>query len=284
MSGSNNYKAADGSFEVPNVSAGAYILSANIPRPNPATPVNFDNLSPAERNEYFRAQQAEDLLRPRASVPVTVVNSDLEGVVLALGLNGTISGRIRVEGDAKPSLDFVGVQLKNNMPTSILEGGPNTRPVTAEGTFRVENVRPGEYRIAITGLPQGFYLKEARIGDADALNAPLRYGGGDASGLELVLSPNVGTLEGVTEPGAQVVLIPTRNRERTELFRPVTADTSGHFAISNTSPGDYTLAAWESIEPFSFFDPNLVRQAETQGTAFRVEESSNKTVNVTAIK
>jgi 5-hydroxyisourate hydrolase-like protein (transthyretin family) len=284
ISGSNNYKAADGSFEVPNVSAGAYILSASIPRLNPAMPINFDNLSPAERNEYFRAQQAEDLLRPRASLPVTVVNSDLEAVVLAMGLNGTISGRIRVEGEAKPSLDFVGLQLKNNMPTSILEGGPNTRPVTAEGTFRVENVRPGEYRIAITGLPQGFYLKEARFGDADALNAPLRYGGGDASGLELVLSPNVGTLEGITEPGAQVVLIPLRNRERTELFRPVTADTSGHFAISNISPGDYTLAAWESIEPFSFFDPNLVRQAETQGTAVRVEESSNKTVNVTAIK
>jgi 5-hydroxyisourate hydrolase-like protein (transthyretin family) len=284
MSGSNNYKASDGSFEVPNVSAGAYILSASIPAPNPSMPVNFGNLSPAERNEYFRAQQAEDLLRPKASLPVTVVNSDLEGVVLALGLNGTITGRIRVEGDAKPSLDFVGVQFKNNVPTSILEGGPNTRPVTAEGTFRVENVRPGEYRVAVTGLPEGFYLKEARIGDADALTSPLRYGGGDATGLELVLSPNVGSLEGVTEPGAQVVLLPVRNRERTELFHPVTADTSGHFAIPNISPGDYTLAAWESIEPFSFFDPNLIRQAETQGTPVRVEDSSKQTVNVTAIK
>jgi hypothetical protein len=284
MGGNPNYKAADGSFELQNVSAGAYVLSANIPRPSQNAPINFDNMSPAERNEYFRAMQAEDLLRPKASLPLTVVNSDIDGVVLSLGLNGTISGRIRSEGNATPSLDFVRIQFKNNVPTSILEGGPNSRPVTAEGAFRVDNVRPGEYRVVINGLPQGFYLKEARIGETDVLNIPLRYGGGEASGLELVLSPNVGALDGVTEAGAQVVLIPTASRQRTELFRPVTADTTGYFTIPNITPGDYTLAAWESIEPFSFFDPNLIRQAETQGKAVRVEESSSQRVNVSAIK
>src|SRR4030095_11637849 len=100
----NNYKAADGSFEIPGVNAGAYILSASTPRPTQNSPINFDNMSPAERNEYFRAQQAEDLLRPKASLPLTVVNSDIDGVVLSLGLNGTISGRIRSEGNATPSL------------------------------------------------------------------------------------------------------------------------------------------------------------------------------------
>jgi hypothetical protein len=99
-----------------------------------------------------------------------------------------------------------------------------------------------------------------------------------------VISPNVGTVEGATEPGALVVLIPARNRERTELFRPITADSAGHFNIPNVAPGEYTLVAWESIEPFSFFDPSLIQIAETQGKALRVEESSKQTVSVTAIK
>jgi hypothetical protein len=64
----------------------------------------------------------------------------------------------------------------------------------------------------------------------------------------------------------------------------VTADTAGHFIISNITPGDYTLVAWESIEPFSFFDPLLIRQAETQGTSVRVEESSRQNRNVNVIK
>ena len=65
--GNQNYKATDGSFELQNIAAGAYILSASIPRPGQNQPINLDNMSPAERNEYFRAQQAEDLLWPRAS-------------------------------------------------------------------------------------------------------------------------------------------------------------------------------------------------------------------------
>ena len=280
--GNTNYKTADGSFELQNVSAGAYVLSASIPRPNNG-PINFDNMSPAERNEYFRAQQAEELLRPKASLPLTV-NSDLDGVVLLMGLNGTVSGRIRVEGAATPSLDFVRVLFKNNIPTSILEGGPNSRTVGSDGTFRVENVRPGDYRVVIAGMPDGFYLKGAHVGDTDVLRESLRYVGGEAAGLEIVLSPNVGAIEGDTEAGAQVVLIPARNRERTELFRPVTSDSAGHFAITNITPGDYTLAAWEDIEPFAFFDPSLIGQAETQGKAVRVEESSQQLMKLSTIR
>jgi hypothetical protein len=60
--GNTNYKPADGSFELQNVAAGLYVLSASVPRPAQG-PINFDNMSSAERNEYFRAQQTEDLLR-----------------------------------------------------------------------------------------------------------------------------------------------------------------------------------------------------------------------------
>src|SRR6185503_4555896 len=132
----------------------------------------------------------------------------------------------------------------------------------SDGAFRVENVRPGEYRIAIAGVPEGFYLKAAHLGNTDLINGPLRFSGGEVSGLDLLLSPNVGTLEGATDAGAQVILIPSRNRERTELFRSVTADSAGHFMIGNVAPGDYTLMAWEALEPFAFFDPSMIQQAE----------------------
>ena len=80
------------------------------------------------------------------------------------------------------------------------------------------------------------------------------------------------------------MLIPNRNRERTEIFSYVTADSTGRFTIPNVAPGDYTVAAWDAIEPFAFFDPSLIRQAETHGEAVRVAESARQTVNVTVIK
>jgi len=291
--GNSNYKPADGSFEFQNVGAGVYALNASIPNAPQTRAVDFNSMSPAERNEYFQAMQAQDLVLPKASLPINVINADVDGVVLALGLSSSVSGRVRVEStapDAAASLDFIRLQLKGGTPVTPLDSGPQSRPVKEDGTFRVDNVWPGEYRVSIAGLPQGFYVKEARAGEADLLNQPLRVTGPNSNPLDILISPKVGTLDGVAvdaagqpSPGAQVVLIPARNRERTELFRPVMADSTGHFDIPGVAPGEYILAAWEAIEPNAFFDPNLILQAEAQGKAVRVAESSSQAVNVMSI-
>jgi hypothetical protein len=87
---------------------------------------------------------------------------------------------------------------------------------------------------------------------------------------------------GQPAPGVQVVLIPDENRFRTDLFRPVTSDAKGHFSIPAVTPGNYRLAAWEIIESYGFFDPELIKQAEQNGKPIRIAESSNQTVTVTA--
>jgi hypothetical protein len=171
---------------------------------------------------------------------------------------------------------------------------PQVRPqraaVEANGTFRVDSLRPGTYSISAQ-LPDGFYLKEARLGENDVLNALLRYGVGDTATLDLLISSKGGVIEGSAadatgQPlrGGIVVLIPNQNRERRELFRSVTADAAGRFAISAIVPGEYTLAAWESIPDFAFFDPTLIRQADAEGKSIRVAESSLQTVNITTIR
>jgi len=63
----------------------------------------------------------------------------------------------------------------------------------------------------------------------------------------------------------------------------VVADAVGRFAISSVPPGEYTLAAWELLEPYAFFDPAVMRRAEEQGNAVQVGESSNQRITVTAI-
>jgi hypothetical protein len=149
---------------------------------------------------------------------------------------------------------------------------------------------PGEYVLVVNGLPTGFYLKEARLGDLDLLNSRLRFTGSESAALNIAISPNTGAVDGNVSdaqgqplPGARVVMIPERNRERTELFRPAVSDPSGHFRIIGVAPGDYKLAAWDLIEPFAFFDPDLLKQADDNGKAIRVAESSMQTVNVAVI-
>jgi hypothetical protein len=263
-------ESSGGTFEMRNVGPGTYILSGSLSDANPTVP------------------------GPTASATVTVVNADVD-VVLTLGTPGVIPGRIRVEtnsGNAVPSLGLMRVDLRlpGGTPNFFYQETPRFQPGDSAAVFRIENVSAGEYRAFFVGLPAGFYIKEARFGDVDLLNEPLRFTGRDSQTLDVLISPNVGVIGGTVSdasgqptPGARVVLIPSRNQERTDLFRPVTSDSSGRFTIPSIAPGEYILAAWDAIEPFAFFDPILIRQAEETGKVVRVPESSNQTINLTSM-
>jgi hypothetical protein len=80
-----------------------------------------------------------------------------------------------------------------------------------------------------------------------------------------------------------VVVIPDRFRDRKELFKSVSADQDGRFTISTIAPGDYKVFAWESIEPFSWFDPEILRREEQAGKPIRFEESSRMRVDLRVI-
>jgi 5-hydroxyisourate hydrolase-like protein (transthyretin family) len=289
------YRPVDGTFELRNLGPGSYAITANLPNPAGAIrPPDFASMTPAQQQAYFEATTASELARPRANAFVNVVNADVDGVAMTIGTSNSVSGRFRFESGT-PNLatpfQYIRIQLRQSGARSTYnyENDPRTRPPAADGTFRVENIWPGEYRMLILGVPPDFYVKEAKLGEIDVLNSPLRISGPTSSTLDVVLSPNVGVIDGVAMdaagqpvPGAQVVLIPN-NRERTELFRPVSADSNGHFSIPSIAPGDYVLAAWDAIEPYAFFDPELLGQAERQSKPVRVNESSKQSVNVVSI-
>jgi hypothetical protein len=62
----------------------------------------------------------------------------------------------------------VRVQLQSEPVSCCLEKWSHSLAVVAaDGRFRVDNVRSGDYRISITDLPEGFYLKDARLSERD---------------------------------------------------------------------------------------------------------------------
>jgi len=292
-----NYNAADGTFELKDVSSGSYTISATLP--NPASqnlPPNFSNMSSAEQSALLTVMSSASASAPRASAAINVVNSDVDGLQLKPSPGGIIAGRFSSDQDASmpaPEFTFLRIQLKavDGMAPATPNGiTAQSRPAGADGTFRIDNLWPGEYRLALAGLPAGYYVKEARLGELDLLNGNFRYLGTDTRMLDVLISPRTGQIDGTVTnsqgqpvPGALVVLVPERNRDRAELFRPVTADPSGHFNIAAVAPGDYKLSAWEYIEPYAFFDRELLKQADDNGKLVRVAESSKQTINVIPI-
>ena len=77
-------------------------------------------------------------------------------------------------------------------------------------------------------------------------------------------------------PGVQAVLIPDANRSRTDLYKTATTDQTGRFIMRGVTPVDYKLFAWEALENFGYFDPEVMRRSEALGKALRVSESSRQ--------
>jgi hypothetical protein len=228
-----------------------------------------------------------------ARIPLDVTNN-IDGLAVVLSGTFTIPGRIRLEGQLEPSgMDRVRVALRP-VADSSFGAGATTRIINADGTFTLDNVAAGAYRITLNtfqGAPD-YFIKEARFDRSDALNQPLVISDSVPGGasLDVVISPNVGQVDGVVmdaklQPvaGVQAVLIPDQNRDRTELFKTGTTDQSGRFTIKGITPGDYKLFAWETLENFGYFDTELVKKSESLAKIVHVAESSKSDVEVKVI-
>jgi len=150
-------------------------------------------------------------------------------------------------------------------------------------------ITPGDYKLVVNGMAPGMYIKDARIDRSDVLQG-ISIGTRVDGALEIVLSTNAGQIDGTIidaagKPvsGAQAVLVPDRLRNRTDLFKTATSGANGRFSMRGITPGDYKLFAWEDIEPFSYFDSDVVRPFEALGKPIRIQEGSKETAEVKMI-
>jgi len=286
MSARQSYDGATGTFDLRDVASGSYWLRANVSDPNAPLP---EGLVGRPMNEVMSVAFAANLATQAA---VEVNNSDVEGLVLTLTQGISIPGRLGVESQQLSSLaglDRLRVTLR---PTTPGPGGMRQplQRIGADGSYTIDNVFPGEYRVVISPLPPGVYVKEARLGNMDALNQPLMITGPVSDSLDVVLSSKAGRITGKvvdshSQPvsGIQAVVIPERIDQRIDLYKTAVTDVSGGFAIQGVAPGNYRVMAWEAIEPFAYFDPDFMRQYEGKGKVVHVTESSAETVEVPVI-
>jgi hypothetical protein len=269
----------NGSFEFRGVLPGLFNLTASVDGPEDPDGVDL------ERRGYM---------------PIQVGNSDVRDIVVTLSPGGKIFGRVSIEGaesgrgDPVAELPIRGASLEpsENGRRPSIPGIPNPTGgrVNPDGTFRIDNIMPGEYRLTVSWLRDNFYVKSARFGTADVRTGVLDFTGRETATLEIVISPNVASVEGaVTDDalnaveGAQVVLVPDVARHRPELFKAVRTDQRGRFTIPDIAPGDYKLYAWEAIEPYGWFDLELADRYAAEAVSLSLGESDRRQVNAALI-
>jgi hypothetical protein len=268
LSTANAYNSVNGTFDIRDIAPGSYLLEVqSITLAGDSTP------------------------RQSAAMAVDVSNADVENLIVSFTPGITVSGHVSIEGgtavSSLPNADMLRVFLTPTVAQVIIFTGPQS--VAADGSFKIDNTQVGEYRINVSPLPPGMYVKDARLGSTDAL-AGISITGPVSGSLEVLLSPNGGQLDGTIvdkdqkpQRGIQAVLIPDRQRERRDLYRTATSDQNGHFVIRSVPPGDYKLFAWEDLEPFAYSDPDILRRYEALGLSVKVAESAKLTVEAKII-
>jgi len=268
--GQTSVNLAEGTFEIRNVPPGSYALVAQM----------WDN------GKQYNALE-----------PLEVGSTDVEGITLQPTLGSEIRGRVRVEGATESGatrgnaqVNIGGLQV-SLQPLDPLPIGVQPATIEADGSFVLKDVPDGSYALNVCCLPQDLYLKAARLGGDDVLDAGLTLSEGHPAGpLEITVSAAGGHIDGVVQRdqkpflGATVVLAPDANRRGlTRLYSAAVSDQQGRFTLGSVPPGDYELFAWEKAEEGAYVDPDLLRRYEGRGKTVRVDEGGKLKVDLELI-
>jgi hypothetical protein len=216
----------------------------------------------------------------------------------------SVPGRITIEGSSSQdsaasaaalSKMFLGLTRDPDliaMPEAFMPPPPPATPgprvlngqVTATGDFSMF-IAPGDFRVNVTNVPSGMYVKSMRMGDQDILRSGLHISNPSDNPVQIVIGTDGGTLSGsvldaTSRPftNAIVALVPDSLdlRGHSEFYRSTASDASGNFTLNAIRPGSYKLFAWEWVPPGAWENADFIRNYEGQGKPIRVGASEKQ--------
>jgi Carboxypeptidase regulatory-like domain len=264
----------DGSFEIRDVSPGAYTILATVD--NSAVP-----------------------MLARQSLQITSANVD--GLQLAPQAGGSIRGHLRMEAGSvsRPDASQMFLLLRSADGdddalggVTIGDGSPTLAHVNADGTFEWKNVSAGRYYVQLSDASEmpDWFLKSVAAGGSDVVDSGFSMSGG-ATTVDVLASASGARVEGIAtnqkdEPVADVVVVAVpeaRLRTHPDRYRKAATDQSGRFTLRGLPPGDYTVFAWESVDGEAYYNPEFLKSCEGQGKTLHVSEGDRATLQLRTI-
>ena len=276
------HAAPDGTFALPDVPPGPYLLQANVPpdveylrgmakaAASGAAPAGFVMVDPGEH----------------AAVPLVVGAADLTGVTITTSAGGTIEGSfVRDAGVTQPVPTGLGVESRSVVGNSMrMNQGPST--------FRLMGLTT-PVRLQVTQLPESWAVKSILVDGVDMVDQPIEVKNGRTASVRIVLTDRVTELTGtVATPSSadgrerrrdRTVVVfsaePAKWTSPSRYLRIVRADERGAFRLAGL-PGDerYLAVALDYLEDGEGTDPEFLERMRERATSFSLSEGERKAI------
>jgi Carboxypeptidase regulatory-like domain len=260
----NNEVKKDGTFELPGVAPGSYIVQASV----------------------FQEDQQHSVTQS-----IEVGDADIEGLQLVISKGYNVLGHVRWDGAPGHAEDDVYVTGRAESQSEMNAGFAR---IDRDGSFSWNQLADAPMHIEFHGLGDAGYMKAADYGGVDVLEQGFAPRAGANATLEITLSAHGAQVEGTATDenglpavGVWVVLVPdAKHRDRHDLYRRERTDQHGVFKIKQIAPGDYTLYSWDEVEEGAWEDLDFIRPFEEkkQGEKVIVQERDDKSYSITVIK
>jgi hypothetical protein len=220
----------------------------------------------------WKAPNGEEVHTARAEIEVA--GSDIDGIEPRVIPDSNISGQLEFEDDT------VKQAIRKGLPGTLVQlleisaeaGNLSSPEVSVDGTFRLEKVPAGKYRLGLWS--DKAWVKSMRLGSKVIEGAVLDLGNGSGGAdLSVLVSASTGAISGTVQDdrgnaAGTVVVLTEAGAETGFDPRRTTAGADSTYTFANLPPGSYKLVAVEENDP------------ATQGNAVLGYENLMETVEV----
>lgn len=175
--------------------------------------------------------------------PVNLLHGDASDVQVQLTPLLRVVGNVRTKSEPACATNGISIALRDESATIVAHAA-----VMSDGAFFLEDVKPGTYRVAVSGTSGSCYAAEASNGhSSDAMHLSLMDG---SNTIQVVLANDGAKVSGEVVsasarplPGKRVVLSPIgRELSPEQSVRSAVSDREGKFFFEGVRPGSYELA------------------------------------------
>lgn len=255
-----------GRFELSKLVPGRYVLSIQLPSSS---------------------------LRVGAQQEITIAAGERRAMDVVTHHGSSLSGTILLPPDAA-KVQVSGLEVLAIAVTPPGGSSPQTSfaPVTISQEFTFQELFGSRY-IRVRGLPEGWYVEAVRHGGIDTTDAPLELSGNRLDNVEILISDAGGQIsgtvkapDGTSSGSGAVIVFPNDSHRHTfpsRFVRRTAVDDAGTFAVAGLPPGDYRVAAVNSLS--SAWDaPESLAALKGDAATVRVERRGRAHVTVVQAK